>query len=144
MHYATSTALPMASEITPPRTCRHLRLHLLLQPDRVLLWPPELRFSMRKEAHPALAANAVRAHLHKPLFFCESVCLHAASMAAACALQGSPVFCTVTGAANIQIRHVQMGKHPVADSNRSVHTNTWVTARSAQRGSEASCMRMVC
>jgi hypothetical protein len=47
----------------PALTCCHLCLHLLLQPDRVIFWLAQLRLGVCKEAHSALAAHAVRAHL---------------------------------------------------------------------------------
>lgn len=44
-------------------TRRRLVLHLLLQPERVLLRLPELRLGVREEADAALALLPVRAHL---------------------------------------------------------------------------------
>eukprot|EP00879_Flechtneria_rotunda_P030069 GHRR01032600.1.p2 GENE.GHRR01032600.1~~GHRR01032600.1.p2 ORF type:complete len:109 (+),score=8.96 GHRR01032600.1:425-751(+) len=48
-------------------TCCGFCLQLLLQPRRVVLWLPQLRLSMGKEAYTPLAGHTISAHLqHSP------------------------------------------------------------------------------
>lgn len=58
-------AAPWRSAADRARTRRRLVLHLLLQPDGVLLWLPQLPLGVREEAHSPLALRPVSAHLEQ-------------------------------------------------------------------------------